>query len=105
MDIKSFFDEVNHELLLKAVDKHVSESWVKMYIKRWLESPIQTSKGELVQKKGEGTPQGGVISPLLANLFLHYVLDKWLEKEYPQLSFVRYADDIIVHIVTAKVKA
>jgi RNA-directed DNA polymerase len=97
MDIKAFFDEVNHELLLKAVDKHVSEKWVRMYIARWLECPIQTSKGELIQKKGEGTPQGGVISPLLANLFLHYVLDKWLEKEYPQLTFVRYADDVIVH--------
>lgn len=97
MDIKAFFDEVNHELLLKAVDKHVSEKWVRMYIVRWLECPIQTSSGELVQKKGEGTPQGGVISPLLANLFLHYVLDKWLEKEYPQLTFVRYADDVIVH--------
>lgn len=97
MDIKAFFDEVNHELLLKAIDKHVSEEWVKMYIVRWLECPIQTSKGELIHKKGEGTPQGGVISPLLANLFLHYVLDKWLEKEYPQLSFVRYADDVIVH--------
>jgi RNA-directed DNA polymerase len=97
MDIKAFFDEVNHELLLKAVDKHVSEKWVRMYIVRWLECPIQTSSGELIQKKGEGTPQGGVISPLLANLFLHYVLDKWLEKEYPQLSFVRYADDVIVH--------
>lgn len=88
---------MNHELLLKAVDKHVSEKWVRMYIERWLECPIQTSNGELIQKKGEGTPQGGVISPLLANLFLHYVLDKWLEKEYSQLSFVRYADDVIVH--------
>jgi RNA-directed DNA polymerase len=97
MDIKAFFDEVNHELLLKAVDKHVSEKWVKMYIVRWLECPIQTSKGELIPKKGQGTPQGGVISPLLANLFLHYVLDKWLEREYPRLTFVRYADDVIVH--------
>ncbi|TRW95030.1 group II intron reverse transcriptase/maturase [Flavobacterium gawalongense] len=97
MDIKAFFDEVNHELLLKAIDKHVPEKWVQMYIVRWLECPIQTSSGELVQKKGEGTPQGVVISPLLANLFLHYVLDKWLEKEYPQLTFVRYADDVIVH--------
>jgi len=68
-----------------------------MYLIRWLECPVQTSDGELFQKKGVGTPQGGVISPLLANLFLHYVLDKWLEKEYPQLSFVRYADDVIVH--------
>lgn len=97
MDIKSFFDEVSHELLLKAVDKHVSEKWVKMYITRWLECPIQTLKGDLIQKKGMGTPQGGVISPLLANLFLHYVLDKWLEKHYPQVSFVRYADDVIVY--------
>jgi group II intron reverse transcriptase/maturase len=97
MDIKSFFDEVNHELLLKAIERHVSEKWVKMYIERWLQCPIQTSSGELLQKKGEGTPQGGVISPLLANLFLHYVLDKWLEKQYPQLTFVRYADDVIVH--------
>ena len=97
MDIKAFFDEVDHQLLLKAVDKHVPEKWVRMYIVRWLECPIQTSNGALIQKQGAGTPQGGVISPLLANLFLHYVLDKWLEKTYPQLSFVRYADDVIVH--------
>jgi group II intron reverse transcriptase/maturase len=97
MDIKAFFDEVDHEILLKAVDKHVSEKWVKMYIVRWLECPVQTKTGELKQKEGKGTPQGGVISPLLANLFLHYVLDKWLEKHYPKLSFVRYADDVIVH--------
>lgn len=97
MDIKAFFDEVNHELLLKAIDKHVSEKWVKMYIVRWLESPVQTQDGTLVYKNGQGTPQGGVISPLLANLFLHYVLDLWLEKTYPNLTFVRYADDVIVH--------
>lgn len=97
MDIKSFFDEVDHELLLKAIDKHVSEKWVKMYIVRWLEIPSQTQDGTLVYKNGQGTPQGGVISPLLANLFLHYVLDLWLEKTYPKLTFVRYADDVIVH--------
>ena len=96
MDIKSFFDEVSHELLLKAVTKHVSEKWVLMYLKRWLESPVQT-KGELVFKEGKGTPQGGVISPLLANLFLHYVLDKWLDKEFPTITFVRYADDVVIH--------
>lgn len=96
MDIKSFFDEVNHELLMKAVEKHVAEKWVKMYIRRWLEAPVQT-KGGLVYKNGNGTPQGGVISPLLANLFLHYVLDKWIEKEHPEVTFVRYADDIVVH--------
>ena len=97
MDIKSFFDEVNHELLLKALDCHVEEKWVKMYIKRWLECPSQTQDETLIPKDGKGTPQGGVISPLLSNLYLHYVLDKWLSKHYPQIAFVRYADDIVIH--------
>jgi RNA-directed DNA polymerase len=97
MDIKSFFDEVDHELLMKALDRHVSEKWVKLYIRRWLESPVQTKDGRLLQKQGKGTPQGGVISPLLANLYLHYVLDRWLELHYPTIAFVRYADDVVVH--------
>ncbi len=97
MDIKSFFDEVNHELLMKALDRHVEEKWVKMYIRRWLETPVQQGDGTLIQKEGKGTPQGGVISPLLANLFLHYVLDMWITKHYPKVAFVRYADDVIVH--------
>ncbi len=97
MDIKSFFDEVDHELLMKALDRHVAEKWVKMYIRRWLESPVQTKDGRLIQKQGKGTPQGGVISPLLANLYLHYVLDRWLELQYPTIAFVRYADDVVVH--------
>ena len=100
MDIKGFFDEVSHELLAKALKKHVSEKWVLMYIERWLESPIETESKELVYRQGQGTPQGGVISPLLANLFLHYVFDKWIEQTYPNLMFVRYADDIIVHCST-----
>jgi RNA-directed DNA polymerase len=100
MDIKAFFDEVNHELLMKAIDRHVEESWVKMYIKRWLESPSQSADGKLTAKNGSGTPQGGVISPLLANLFLHYVLDKWLSITHPNVAFVRYADDVIVHCHT-----
>ena len=100
MDIKSFFDEVNHDLLMKALDRHVPEKWVKMYIKRWLESPAQEKDGTLIQKEGKGTPQGGVISPLLANLFLHYVLDKWLGKQYPEIAFVRYADDMVIHCRT-----
>jgi len=102
MDIKGFFDEVSHELLMKALKKHVEEKWVLMYINRWLESPIQTESKQKVYRTGKGTPQGGVISPLLANLFLHYVFDKWLEKTYPNLIFVRYADDIIVHCQTEK---
>jgi len=100
MDIRSFFDEVDHELLLKALDRHVPEKWVKLYIRRWLETPIMQSDGRLIQKQGKGTPQGGVISPLLANLFLHYVLDKWISKHYPGVAFVRYADDVIVHCRT-----
>ena len=97
MDIKSFFDEVDHELLMKAIDKHVEEKWVKMYIQRWLESKAQTKEGTLIPKAGKGTPQGGVISPLLSNLYLHYVLDKWLELKYPHIAFVRYADDVVLH--------
>ena len=101
MDIKFFFDEVNHELLMKAVEKHVPEKWVQMYIRRWLQTPIQTQEG-LVHKQGQGTPQGGVISPLLANLFLHYVLDKWLLLNFPTVRFVRYADDVVVHCISEK---
>ncbi len=97
LDIKNFFDEVNHELLMKALECHVEEKWSKMYIKRWLEVPSQTQDGALIAKEGKGTPQGGVISPLLSNLYLHYVLDKWLTKHYPQVAFVRYADDVVVH--------
>lgn len=97
MDIKAFFDEVSHELLMKAIDCHVEEKWVKLYIKRWLETPSQSADGTLTPKNGNGTPQGGVISPLLANLFLHYVLDKWLSINYPSVAFVRYADDVIIH--------
>jgi len=101
LDIKSFFDEVNHELLMRAVAKHVPENWIKLYIRRWLEAPVQT-KESLVSKNGQGTPQGGVISPLLANLFLHYVLDKWLAQRFPSVAFVRYADDIVVHCISEK---
>ncbi len=100
MDIKGFFDEVDHELLMKAMERHVPEKWVKTYIRRWLESPVQQADGSLIPKEGRGTPQGGVISPLLANLFLHYVLDKWIGKRFPQVAFVRYADDIVIHCIT-----
>jgi RNA-directed DNA polymerase len=97
LDIKGFFDNIDHNKLMLAVEKHVPENWVKLYIKRWLEAPVFTTSGELIQKQGEGTPQRGVISPLLANLFLHYAFDKWLEKTEGSVQFSRYADDVIMH--------
>ena len=97
LDIKGFFDNINHDKLMLAVKKHVPEKWCLLYIKRWLTAPEQTKTGELVQKQGKGTPQGGVISPLLANLFLHYAMDKWLEQTHPRVEYVRYADDAILH--------
>jgi group II intron reverse transcriptase/maturase len=97
LDIKGFFDNIDHQKLMLAVEKHVPENWVRLYIQRWLEMPVLAKSGELIQKQGKGTPQGGVISPLLANLFLHYAFDKWLEKTDGAANFTRYADDVIVH--------
>lgn len=100
LDIKGFFDNIDHSKLMLAVEKHVPENWVKCYIKRWLEAPVITAFGELIQKQGKGTPQGGEISPLLANLFLHYAFDKWLEQTDERVAFTRYADDVILHCNT-----
>jgi RNA-directed DNA polymerase len=102
IDISKFFDEIDHELMLKAVEAMMEEKWVRMYVKRWLEMKIQVANGEVEENKGKGTPQGGVISPLLANLYLHYSLDQWLERHYPSVCFVRYADDIVLHCSTEK---
>lgn len=96
LDIKGFFDNINHELMMKAVEKHTQDKWVLLYIKRWLEAPVAMPDGTLVTSQ-KGTPQGGVISPLLANLFLHYAFDKWMERNYPNISFERYADDSVCH--------
>lgn len=104
MDISKFFDEIDHELMLKAVDHVIGEKWVKMYVERWLQMPVQKKDGTIEPKAGKGTPQGGVISPLLSNLYLHFTLDAWLSKYYPKVSFVRYADDVIIHC-TSKVEA
>lgn len=95
-DIKGLFDNIPHELLLKAVDKQSPQPWVKLYIKRWLTAPMQRNDGELVERS-RGVPQGGVISPILANLFLHYVFDLWLSRHYPKTPWCRYADDGLVH--------
>jgi group II intron reverse transcriptase/maturase len=100
MDIQKFFDEIDHELMLKAVTHVMKEKWVKMYVERWLQMPIMKKDGTLEQRNGKGTPQGGVISPLLANLYLHFALDMWLNKHYPEVSFVRYADDMVIHCRT-----
>jgi group II intron reverse transcriptase/maturase len=97
LDIKGYFDNIDHNKLMLAVKKHVDEKWCLMYIERWLQMPVQTKSGELIQKQGKGTPQGGVISPLLANLFLHYAMDKWLEQTHSTVKYVRYADDAILH--------
>lgn len=100
MDISKFFDEIDHELLLKGIRHVITENWVEMYVKRWLEMPVQKQDGSLHPKQGKGTPQGGVISPLLANLYLHYAFDMWLTRNYAEAGFVRYADDIVVHCNT-----
>jgi len=97
LDIQEFFDNVSHELLMKAMEKHVSEKWVLTYIKRWLEAPVILEDGTVKISTGKGTPQGGVISPLLANLYMHYGVDKWLEKYHPTVIMIRYADDLVIH--------
>lgn len=96
LDIKGFFDNMNHELLLKALDHVTENTWIRLYVRRWLLAEIVLPDGQQL-KPTQGSPQGGVISPLLANLFLHYVHDKWMEKNFPIISFERYADDIVVH--------
>ena len=100
MDISKFFDEIDHELLLKGLEAMHDEKWVKMYVKRWLEMKIVKADGSQYDRGGKGTPQGGVISPLLSNLFLHFGLDQWLSHHYPTIRFVRYADDVVIHCPT-----
>lgn len=97
LDIKGFFDNLDHHLLLKAVNHHTGTPWHRLYIKRWLEAPVVT-KGQVSGSSDLGTPQGGVISPLLANLYLHYAFDMWMSRTYPRIVFERYADDIVVHV-------
>lgn len=99
-DIKGLFDNIPHDLLLKAVDKHTHNPWVRLYISRWLTAPMQFDDGRVIERT-KGTPQGGVISPVLANLFLHYVFDTWLQKHYPNMPWCRYADDGLVHCHSA----
>ena len=100
IDVKGYFDSIDWELLLKAVRHHTDCPWVLLYIERWLKVPVQMEDGRVVPRRS-GTPQGGVISPLLANLFLHYAFDMWMARNYPHIPFERYADDIVCHCKTA----
>jgi group II intron reverse transcriptase/maturase len=101
LDIRSFFDSVPWELMLRAVARHTDQKWVLLYVERWLEAPMQRPDGTLVQRV-KGTPQGSPISPLLANLFLHYALDVWMRREFPQVQFERFADDAVIHCVSER---
>ncbi len=99
MDIKGFFDNIDHELMMNAVKKHAQEPWILLYVRRWLEAPAQEVDGNIIQRT-KGTPQGGVISPLLANMFLHYAFDEWMTRMFPGNPYERYADDVVVHCKT-----
>jgi RNA-directed DNA polymerase len=99
LDIKGFFDNIDHDLMMRAVKKHAREKWIVVYVERWLKAPMQSEDGQRIER-GKGTPQGGVISPLLANLFLHYAFDRWVRRSCPHLAFERFADDVIVHCRT-----
>jgi RNA-directed DNA polymerase len=96
LDIKAFFDSLDHDLVERAVAHHTDNPWVRLYVGRWLRAPTQREDGTLEQRN-RGTPQGGVVSPLLANLFLHYAFDAWMQRVFPHIAFERYADDVLVH--------
>jgi RNA-directed DNA polymerase len=99
LDIKAFFDTIDHALMMRAVRKHTDCPWVLLYIERWLAAPAQAADGTKTDRD-RGTPQGGVISPLLANLFLHYSFDRWMAEYHSDTPFERYADDIVIHCRT-----
>lgn len=97
IDIKGFFDNIDHKLLMKALSHYTEKKHILLYSERWLKAPVQLPNGTFKHTKGKGTPQGGVISPVLANIFLDIVFDKWIEKNYADIEYERYADDIVVH--------
>ncbi len=100
-DIKGLFDNIGHDMLMKALRHHCQSRWVLLYVERWLKAPIQDREGRVVQRD-RGTPQGGVVSPILANLFLHYAFDAWVRREMPKVPFCRYADDGLLHCRSKK---
>jgi RNA-directed DNA polymerase len=95
-DIRGLFDNLAHDLLMAALRKHCQEPWTLLYVERWLKAPMQTTDGQILERD-KGTPQGGVVSPLLANLFLHYAFDLWVTRHLPGIRFARYADDAVLH--------
>jgi RNA-directed DNA polymerase len=101
LDVQAFFDSVDHALLLKAVAANTDHRWVLLYVRRWLVAPLQLPDGTL-RERDRGTPQGSAVSPVLANLFMHYAFDRFLAREFPTVEFERYADDAVVHCVTER---
>jgi RNA-directed DNA polymerase len=101
LDIRKLFDRIDHELLMKAVRKHTDSAWEILYIERWLKAPFQMQDGSKVERT-MGTPQGGVVSPVLANLFMHYAFDEWMRRVHPNNLWARYADDAVIHCRTQK---
>src|SRR5882724_493524 len=99
IDISKFFDSVDHDLVVKAVEANCDLKWVILYVKRWLKAPVVQTDGQIVDRD-RGMPQGSPISPVLANLFLHYAFDKWMTKNHPRVPFERYADDAVLHCVS-----
>lgn len=95
-DIKALFDNIDHDLLMKALRQHCKNKWILLYVERWLKAPLENKEGKLIARD-RGTPQGGVVSPILANLFLHYAFDSWVKRELPNVDFCRYADDGLLH--------
>lgn len=100
-DIKGLFDNIRHDYLMKLVRMHTNEQWIILYVERWLKTPFQLEDGTL-QERTSGTPQGGVISPVLANLFMHYAFDNYMKLNFPTIPFERYADDGVAHCVSLK---
>ncbi len=101
LDVQQFFDSVDHDLMVKAVQANTDQRWVVLYVKRWLTAPMQMPDGSMVERD-RGTPQGSAVSPVLANTFMHYAFDSWLEREFPTVEFERFADDAVVHCVTER---
>jgi group II intron reverse transcriptase/maturase len=101
IDIKGFFDNIDHDLMMKAVRLHTESRWILLYVSRWLKAPVLMPDGTR-EERAKGTPQGGVISPLLANIYLHHAYDAWMAREYPRIEFERYADDIVAHCWTER---